>query len=138
MSVADVERSKIYHRTYLNDWDGLVQEWKNAERKAILVRLSQKSLGVVSGPLQLCFLLGVGERGLSVLTARRRALKVGMADFALGHEPSGRAADILGRAVTATDLIRVDDFLAQSAWLLTARTERNNMETHCDVETWHG
>lgn len=93
---------------------------------------------MVSGALYLCFLLGGGEGGSSVPTARGRALKVGMTDFALGHEPSGRAADVLGRTVTATDLIRVDDFLAQAAWLLTARTERNDVEAHCDVETWHG
>ena len=126
------------HRTYLNRWNRLINEWKNAKRKTILVRLPQKPLGMVSGPLEACLLLGGGEDSRRTPTARGRALKVGMADFTLGHESGGRAANVFGRAVAATDLVRVDDFFAQSTWLLTTRAERDYVKTHCCVETWHG
>lgn len=69
------------------------------------MRLSQKPFGVVSGSLQLSFLLRGGEDGSSIPTARGRALKVGMTDFALCHETSGRATNVFGRAVAAADLI---------------------------------
>lgn len=101
------------------------------------MRLPQKPFGVVSGSLQLSFLLRGGEDGSSIPTARGRALKVGMADFALCHETSCRATNVFGWAVAAADLIRVDDLFAQAAWLLTARAERDYVETHCCTDTWN-
>lgn len=93
---------------------------------------------MVSSPLQLSFLLRGSEAGVHVFTTRRRAFEVGMASFALGHEAGGRATNIFGGTVAATHLLRVDDFLAQSAWLLTAGTEGNDVETHGLCEAWYG
>ena len=93
---------------------------------------------MISGPMQLCFLLGGSEDGASISTTRSRAFEVGIVDFALGHQPGGRATNILGRTVAATHLVRIDDFFTQSARLFTARTDRDYVETHGLIETFNG
>lgn len=125
------------HKSYLNFWGRLIHERKDAKRDTVLVILPEKCLGMVSRPLQLSLLLGRSETGANVSATRSRAFEVGMANFTLGHEPGGGATDIFGRAVTAAHVVRVDNFLAQSAWLLTTRTEGNDVETHCAQRTWH-
>lgn len=111
---------------------GRLVERQNAQRKAILMLLSQKSLRMVASALHLCLLLVGGQRADDVDASGSEAIKIRILDLSLGHQTSGGADDVVAFAVATADVFGENNFFAEAAGFLAGWAHWDDLETHDD------